>query len=217
MPCRNPKKPNPVYTLPRLTNSYVGDRPPLNLVTYPGPFRAATARIVEMEPSQFEKFPHDTRDTPVSLRPSPSPLSPRNPRRQLARTDTDKTLSPVSESPPRSQSPNTISPPTSIPSGKPVLGKDVDELVSPLQIRHWSRHEYSHQHAADSCAYQFDTPPSPPTNSCPCHCKSADVSGGVWPIYNRVSQESDKKLFSGWNADLDLMLLFVSLLLDRSP
>ena len=203
---RNQKKPNPVYTL----------------VTYQEPFRASPNRIVEVEPSQPETFRQDTQNAPVPPRPSLSPLSPpSNSRRQSVRTDTDKTLSPVSESPSQSQSPNTIFLPTSIPSEKPALGKDVDELVSPPPTRHWSGHEYSHQHTADSYTYQFGTAPPPTTNSGPSHYTSADVSGGVyahmWPIYNRVSQESDQKLFSRWSDDLDLLLLFVSLLLDRNP
>ena len=220
MPRRNSKKPSPGYTPPRLTNSYVGGRPPLTLVTYQDPFRATPAQTVEAEPSQFKTFQQDTQDAPVPPRPSTSPLSPRSSRRQSVRTDTDETLSPVSESPSQFQSPN-ISSPTSIPSRKPTLGKDTDEFARPPPIRHWSGHENSHQHAADSYSYQFGTAPSPPTKSGPSHYTSADVSGGVyahvWPVYNRISQESDQKLFSRWNFDLDVLLIFVSLLLDGSP
>ena len=148
LPRRNLKNPNPVYTPPRLTDSYVGGRSPLTLATHQEPFRAAPAQAVETEPSQLKTFPQDTQDAPMPLPPSSSLQSPppRNsgPRRQLARTDTDETLSPALESPSQFQSPNTASPPTPIPFRKPAPGKDVDEFAKTPPIPHWSGHEYSH-------------------------------------------------------------------------
>ena len=218
---RNQKKPNPVYPPPRLTNSYVGGRPPLTLVTHQESFRAAPAQTVETEPSQLGTFPQNTQDAAMPLRPPASPLSPRSSRRQSIRTDTDETLSPVSESPSQFQLPNIISSPTILPSRKPTLGEDIDEFARPPPIRHWSGHEYSHQHAADSYPYQFGTAPSSPERSGPSHYTSADVSGGVyahvWPVYNRISKRSDNELLSRWYEDLDQLLIFVSLLLDGSP
>ena len=211
---RNKKNINRRYTSPRLTNSYVGGTPLLTLVTHPEPFYAA--HTVETEPKTFSQ---DSQDAPTPLRPSPFPLStpPRSGghRRRSVRTDTGETLTPTSESPLQFQSPNTISPTTPILSPKLAHGKDVDEFPKSPQVRHWSGHEYSHQHTADSYSYQFDAP-SPP-GSGPSHYTSADVSGGVhahvWPIYNTVSQTFDQKLSSRWNDDLDVMLIFVSLIL----
>ena len=41
------------------------------------------------------------------------------------------------------------------------------------------------------------------------------ISGGVhakiWPTYNKISQEFDEKRLMKWNADLDVLLIFVSL------
>ena len=41
---------------------------------------------------------------------------------------------------------------------------------------------------------------------------SGGIHGGVWPIYNKVSQEFDEKGLKQWNDDLDVLLIFVSLL-----
>ena len=94
----------------------------------------------------------------------------------------------------------------------------MDEFAKTPPLRHWSGHEHPHQHTADSYSYQFDAAPS---DSGPSNYTSADVSGGVhahvWPIYNTVSQKVDQKLISRWNDDLDLLLIFVSLLPDSSP
>ena len=219
---RNKKNLNRRYTPPRLTNTYVGGRPPLTLVTHQEPFCATTAQTVETEPHRPEEFLQDTQDAPMSLRSSPFPLStPRNdgPRRRSARTDTGETLSPSPESPFQFQSPNTISPTTPPLSRMPAPSKDVDEFAKSPPVRHWSGHEDLHQHTADSYFYQSDAAPS--SGSAPAHYTSADVSGGVhahvWPIYNGVSREFDQKLTSRWNDDLDLLLIFVSLLQDGSP
>ena len=220
---RNRKNLNRRYTAPRLTNSYVGGRPPLTLVAHQEPFCAAAAQTVETDPSQHKTFPQDTQDAPMPLRPSSSPLlpSPRKggARRRSVRTDTDETLSPTSESPLQFQSPNAISPTTPILLQRPAPGEDVDESTKPPPARHWSGHEYSHQHTANSYSCRFDAAPS--SDSGPSHYTSADVSGGVhahvWPIYNGVSQKFDEKVSSRWNDDLDLLLIFVSLPPDGSP
>ena len=56
--------------------------------------------------------------------------------------------------------------------------------------------------------------PSPHPDSGPSHDESANISGGihadVWPTYNRISQEFDQKRLVKWNADLDVLLIFVS-------
>ena len=63
-------------------------------------------------------------------------------------------------------------------------------------------------------AYRFDTIPSVRSDSDPPHYESEDVTGGVhekvWPIYNKISEEHDKKMLKKWNSDLDVLLIFVS-------
>ena len=58
------------------------------------------------------------------------------------------------------------------------------------------------------------TPPQP--KSGPAHHEKTGVSegihAGVWPTYNKVSQDFDKKGLDQWNADLDVLLIFVSVL-----
>ena len=190
------------------------------MITHQEPFYAATAQTVEIEPSQSKPFPQGIQDAPILLPPSRFLQSPRSsePRRQSVRTGTDETLSPASGSPSQFQPPNTISPPAPTSPRKPAPGKDVDELSKTPPLRHWSGHEYLHQHTADSYSYRFDTYSS---DSGPSNYTSADISGGVhaqvWPIYHSVSQEFDQKLFSRWNDDLDLLLIFVSHLLNGSP
>ena len=59
--------------------------------------------------------------------------------------------------------------------------------------------------------------PAPPQpESGPAHRETAGVSegihAGVWPTYNKVSQEFDEKGLKQWNDDLDVLLIFVSVL-----
>ena len=64
--------------------------------------------------------------------------------------------------------------------------------------------------------HRVDTMPSPRPDSGPPYYESADISGGihaeVWPTYNKISQEFDEKRLEKWNKDLDVLLLFVSLM-----
>jgi len=72
-----------------------------------------------------------------------------------------------------------------------------------------------HNHNTADYTYRFDTMASFRSNSGPPHYESADISGGihanVWPTYNKISQEFDEKRLAKWNADLDVLLIFVSL------
>jgi len=56
--------------------------------------------------------------------------------------------------------------------------------------------------------------PSPTDSSLP-HFETAGISegihAGVWPTYNKISQEFDEKRLKEWNGDLDVLLIFVSL------
>ena len=40
---------------------------------------------------------------------------------------------------------------------------------------------------------------------------SEGVHAGIWATYNKVSQEFDEKRLKKWNDDLDVLLIFVSL------
>ena len=57
--------------------------------------------------------------------------------------------------------------------------------------------------------------PPPRSDSGPAHYEPAGISegihAGVWPTYNKVSQEFDEKRLKQWNDDLDVLLIFVSL------
>ena len=76
-----------------------------------------------------------------------------------------------------------------------------------------------HRSASDEC-----NPPQPPNiapvppprlDSSPAHHEPAGISegihAGVWPTYNKVSQEFDEKRLKQWNDDLDVLLIFVSI------
>jgi len=41
---------------------------------------------------------------------------------------------------------------------------------------------------------------------------SEGVHAGFWPTYNKVSQAFDEKRLKKWNDDLDILLIFVSLM-----
>ena len=43
---------------------------------------------------------------------------------------------------------------------------------------------------------------------------SEGVHAGVWATYNKVSQEFDEKRLKKWNDDLDVLLIFVSLVVN---
>ena len=66
-------------------------------------------------------------------------------------------------------------------------------------LNHGASHDTSYRNTADS---------DPP------HYESEDVTGGihakVWPTYNRIAKEYDDKMLEKWNSDLDVLLLFVS-------
>ena len=54
----------------------------------------------------------------------------------------------------------------------------------------------------------------------PPHYESEGATGGVhakvWPTYNRISKEYDERMLTKWNSDLDVLLLFVSVVFDPS-
>jgi hypothetical protein len=172
---------------------------------------------------------------PMPPRPPPfPPLPPRNSgfRRQTIRRDTHETYSSAQEFPSQSQSPNIMAMP-SFPSRSPahplspkhlqlrVSGEGVGGFAVPPSPRHGASRGYSNQYTADY-NYKFDTLLSPRSDSGSPHYKPTDISGGVhadvWPTYNKISQELDEKKLTKWNSDLDVLLIFVSLVFgDGSP
>ena len=224
---RRKLNPNPGYTPSRPTDSYVAGRLPLTLVTHKNPFCAAAVQTIETEPPQSETFTPDIPDASMSPRPpSFHQFSPCNSgsKRLPNRTNTDKTLSCDSESLSQSPPPNIIPvpqpDPTPIRPQKPAPGEDVGEFATDPPPRHWSGHECPREYTA-GYSYRSDTAPSSPSDSGPSHYRPADISGGphahVWPIYNEISQKFDKKLSTKWNDDLDVLLIFVSLIPGGDP
>jgi len=80
-----------------------------------------------------------------------------------------------------------------------------------------------------SSASEEHNPPQPPNTAPvhpprpdpgPAHYEPAGISegihAGVWPTYNKVSQEFDEKRLKQWNDDLDVLLIFVSLVVRAS-
>jgi len=70
-----------------------------------------------------------------------------------------------------------------------------------------------HQNTAAYRSYTMASARS--DSSGPPQYESAAITGGihakVWPTYNRISKESDEKMLEKWNSDLDVLLIFVSL------
>ena len=106
-------------------------------------------------------------------------------------TQTSITESPVSEAPPH-DTPTPMDLPISEPRRRPTR----------------RRTDGSHNSASEP------TPPQPEPGSA--HYETAGVSegihAGVWPTYNKASQEFDEKRLKQWNDDLDVLLIFVRVL-----
>ena len=75
------------------------------------------------------------------------------------------------------------------------------------------------RHSTADCTYRFDAEFSPHLDSSSPHFQTADISEGIhteiWPTYNRISQEADEEMLKKWNDDLNVLLIFVSLVIKR--
>ena len=231
VPRRNSTIPNPSSSSSRPTSGSFGGRRPLSLVTNQKTFRATTAQTVETESPQSENFEQDTPIAPpMPPRSSPFPeLPPRNSlKRQSTRRNTHETFSSALDFPLQSQLPSVMHmpsppplqspvhpPPTPTRPPQPAPGEGVGGFAVTFPPRRGSGRNYSHQYTADY-TYRFDTMPSPRSSSGTPHYESADISGGihanVWPTYNKISRDLDEKKLSKWNTDLDVLLIFVSLI-----
>jgi len=192
-------KPTPNRSPSPLTSGSVRGRRSLNLVTHHQPFCASAAQTVETETFVSETSPRDI--LPVPFRSaSPLRLPPGNigPRRQQTRHDTQGTLcsTPIEEHVPP-QSPNVI--PTS------PVSQTSKSRASPTR---------SHRHSGAGRSASTPKSATRSDSSSPPYETARTFEGmyaGFWPIYNKVSQEFDEKRLGKWDRDLDVLLIFVSL------
>ena len=227
LPRRNSTNITPIHAPPRPGGSG-GGKQPLSLVTNQQVFRASTAMTVETESPVSEMSPQEL--PPMPPRPtSLSPLPPGNSglRRQSTRRNTYEAFLPTLEEriPPQPPSmpmvimPQISEPPPPTPTRprQPAPGGGVGGFSPASSPYHGSSGDYSRR---DTRGYpdRFDVMPSPRSDYGPPHYESADISGGihakVWPTYNKISQEFDEKRLDKWNKDLDVLLIFVSLMVN---
>ena len=200
-------------------------RQPPSLATNLQTFRAYTAGTIETESPQSEVSPQVI--PPIPPWPTPFPhlggLRRKSTRRDsndsfgfAHEEDVPTTLQPPIimpiPNPPLPQTPGHPPPPPT-PLRQPLTpGDGVGGFAVPSSQHELGRDD-SHFNTADY-TYRFDTMPSPRSESPP-HYESEDVTGGihakVWPTYNKISQEFDDKRLEKCISDLDVLLIFVSL------
>ena len=200
---------------PRPTSaSSFGGSPSLSLVINQRPFRASTAETQETESSQSEIPTIPPRPPPPS-RPLPSiytsPLEEQSPPPSRLPDTVPISTPQFSQFPQLPQIPVHPSTPT-----QPI--QPSDDFVGGFRVGSPFQHEPNrdHRNTADH-THLSDQTPSFPLNSGPPHSKSVNVTGGihtkVWPTYNKISQDFDEKLLKKCNSDLDVLLIFVSLVI----
>lgn len=226
LPRRRSTNVTPTFVLPPPTSGFANGRQPPSLITNRQQlFRASTTRTIDETESPVSEI--ESQDIPPA--PAPSVSFPRLPssnsglRRGSARHSPhethpsvledvpppqpqDTTLSPTPPAPQISEHPSTSTRPHQLSPGG-VVGSE--RVPSSQPSRDFSRHS-----TADY-PYRFDTMPSLRSDSGPARCEPMGMSegmhAGVWPTYNKVSQEFDEKRLKRWNEDLDVLLIFVSL------
>ena len=217
LPRRRSTNATPNHISPPPTSSSVSGRRPLNLVTHQQPFCASTAQTVEAEPREILPVPPQ----PVSFLRSPP--SDSGTGRQQTRHDTQETL----WSPPFEEH-DPPQPPNAMPMPTPSVSQTPQPPASPMQSRQSapgngvsgftpipSPHHDHFRHNAADYTHWFDPKPSTHSNSSSPPYETAGLSegvhAGIWATYNKVSQEFDEKKLKKWNEDLDVLLIFVSL------
>ena len=99
-------------------------------------------------------------------------------------------------------------------SRRPAPGGGVGGFASIPSPHYESSHDNSRHNTADY-THWFDPTSSTHSHSSSPTYEAAGVSEGVhaeiWATYNKVSQEFDEKRLKKWNEDLDVLLIFVSL------
>jgi hypothetical protein len=210
-------------TSSRLTSGSVSGRRPSNLATHQRPFYASTAQAVETESFVSETSPSEILPVPplpASFLPSPPDNS--RPRRQQIRRDTLETLcSPTSEEhvpqPPNIMpmpTPSVSQTPVPSASRQPAPGSGVGGFTSIPLPHHESSRGYNTADYTRWFDQKFSThsdSSSPPYETAG---TSEGVHAGIWATYNKVSQEFDEKWSKKWNEDLDVLLIFVSLVVN---
>lgn len=192
-------KPTPSRSPSPLMSGSVRGRRSLNLVTHHQPFCASTAQTVETESFVSEISPQYI--LPVPSRPvSPLQLPPGNigPKRKKTRHNTQETPcpTPIEEHIPP-QPPNVI-------YTSPV-SRTSEPRASPTR---------SHRHGGAGRSASTPKSTTRSNSSSPPYEAAGTFEGthtGFWPIYNKVSQELDEKRLGKWDRDLDVLLIFVSL------
>ena len=204
-----------------------GGRRPLTLISNNRNFGSSAVNVESPQSGIFEHDipPMPPRPMPMPSRPMPlSQLLSGNGRlkRRSTRHNTCETFS----SPPNFSNPlnsvpisalphaHTPGHPHSVPVGpQQPFGEGVGGFTAtPLPPRGSNN---DHRHTA-AYVNRFGTVPSPNPDADFPHYESADISGGIhaelWPIYNKLSMEFDNKRLEKWYTELDVLLIFVSVL-----
>lgn len=227
LPRRRSTNVTPTFALPQRTSGFADGRQPPSLITNRQQlFRASTTRTIdEIEspvsetdesqgipqvPTPPVSFPHLPSGNSGlrwgSARHGPHETNPSTPEDVPPTQPQNATVSPTPPAPQISEHPSTSSRPHQLSPGG-LAGSE--RVPSSHPSREFSRHS-----TADY-PYRFDTMPSLRSDSGPARCEPMGMSegmhAGVWPTYNKVSQEFDEKRLKRWNEDLDVLLIFVSL------
>ena len=226
LPRRTSTNATPIRVPPRPGGSG-GDKQPLSLATGRQVSGAPTIMEVETESPVSEMPPQEFPPMPTQPMPFSHP-SPGNSGlgEQSALRNTHKPFPSAfgERAPPQPPSmpmvimPRISEPPPPTPRRprRPTRGGSVGGfLLASSPYRRFSS-GYSRRYTR-GYTNPFDTMPTPHLDSGPHHYESADISGGthanVWPIYNEISKEVDKKRLDKWNDDLDVLLIFVGLMI----
>jgi len=224
LPRRNSTITTAGHVSPQSTSGSIGGGRPLSPVSIQQAFRKPTTPTVETESPVSESSPRGPPPIPPP-RPVSTPGNSGLRRRSTRRGTYESSHSPFEERvQPRPPGMPVVTipqisehpPPAQTPVGPLAPGDGVGGFMQ-IPSPHYgpSRDHYNHNTA--DYTYRFDTIPSVRSNSGPPHYESADISGGihanVWPTYNKISQEFDEKRLAKWNADLDVLLIFVSLVI----
>jgi len=230
---KNPTK-APPFIPPRPMSGLPGGRRPPNIATN---WQALPTSLgtVETESPQSETSPEPQATTSLPPRPPTFPHLPPGVgglRRQTIRSNTYDIYAPVLEEhvPSQPQSSNVMTmpspqfpqipghpPPTPIRPRQPAPGGGVGGL-SPMAtpFHHGPSHNDPYHDTADH-TYQAGAPTR--SDSGPPQYRSEALTGGihakVWPTYNKVSGQFDERMLEKWMSDLDVLLVFVSLVFGR--
>lgn len=220
--------PTPGHVSPRPISGSAGGRRPLSLITTQQVFRASAALTLETESPVSEKSPQESPPIPPPRPASSSrlPSSYNGLRRQSTRHNSHETFRSALEEEAPSQPPSMPIPTLPVPqiSEFPPTPTGLRHLgpgggvggFTPVSSPFRKPSRDRSYHTTADYNYRFDSMPSPRPDSGPPHYESANISGGihanVWPTYNKIAQEFDEKRLEKWNTDLDVLLIFVSVL-----